>query len=53
MVRQTLKHWQEDGDLSGLRNAAGLAKLPAEEQAACKKLWADVQALLDKAEAKK
>ena len=50
---QTLRHWQEDADLSGLRDAAGLAKLPAEEQEACKKLWADVQALLDKANGKK
>ena len=49
---QTLRHWQEDADLSGLRDAAGLAKLPADEQEACKKLWADVQALLDKADAK-
>jgi tetratricopeptide (TPR) repeat protein len=52
-VRQTLKHWQEDADLSGLRDAAEMSKLPAEEQEACKKLWADVQALLDKADAKK
>ena len=48
-----MRQWQEDADLSGLRDPAGLAKLPAEEQEACKKLWADVQALLDKAEAKK
>ena len=48
-----LRHWQEDADLSGLRNAPELAKLPADEQEACQKLWADVQALLDKAEPKK
>ena len=30
---------------------AALAKLPAEERAACEKLWADVAALLKKAEA--
>jgi eukaryotic-like serine/threonine-protein kinase len=47
-VRQTLKHCQEDADLSGLRDAAELPKLPADEQQSCKKLWADVQALLDK-----
>ncbi len=52
-VGERMRQWQEDADLSGLRDPAGLAKLPAEEQEACKKLWADVQALLDKAEAKK
>jgi tetratricopeptide (TPR) repeat protein len=52
-LHKTLKHWQEDPDLSGLRDAAELAKLPADEREACRKLWADVQALLDKAEPKK
>ena len=52
-VRQTLRNWQEDADLSGLRDAAELANLPADEQETCKKLWADVQALLDKADGKK
>ena len=50
---EQLRHWQQDADLSGLRDAAELAKLPADEQEACKKLWADVQALLDKAGVKK
>jgi hypothetical protein len=49
-VRQRLRHWQQDGDLAGLRDAAALAKLPAEERAACERLWADVAALLKKAE---
>jgi hypothetical protein len=48
-VRQTLERWQKDPDLAGIRDAAALAKLPAEEQADCKKLWADVAALLEKA----
>ena len=52
-MRQTLRHWQEDSDLSGLRDPAELAKLPADEQEACRKLWVDVQAALDKADAKK
>jgi tetratricopeptide (TPR) repeat protein len=51
-VQQTLKHWQQDTDLAGLRDAAALAKLPAEEQEACTQLWADVAALLKKAEEK-
>jgi hypothetical protein len=48
-VQQTLRHWQEDADLTGIRDKEAVAKLPAEEQAACKKLWADVAALLKKA----
>ncbi|HVS36368.1 MAG TPA: tetratricopeptide repeat protein, partial [Gemmataceae bacterium] len=48
-----LRHWQADAALSGLRDAPELAKLPPDEQEACKQLWADVQALLDKAEPKK
>ena len=48
-VQQTLSHWQKDTDLAGIREPAALAKLPAAEQAACKKLWADVAALLKKA----
>jgi len=47
---QALRHWQKDTDLSGLRDAAALAKLSADERAACEKLWADVAALLKKAE---
>jgi tetratricopeptide (TPR) repeat protein len=52
-VVQQMHHWQEDADLAGLRDPAALAKLPADEQEACQKLWADVQALLDRAESKK
>jgi tetratricopeptide (TPR) repeat protein len=45
-VQQALRHWQKDSDLAGLRDQAALAKLPAEERAACERLWADVAALL-------
>jgi tetratricopeptide (TPR) repeat protein len=51
-VQQFLQHWQKNRGLAGIRDAAALAKLPPEEQAACKKLWADVAALLKKAAAK-
>jgi hypothetical protein len=47
-----MQHWQQDSDLAGVRDAAALEKLPAEERAACAKLWADVAALLKKAEGK-
>ena len=47
-----LRHWQKDTDLAGLREAAILAKLPADEQKAFTQLWADVTTLLKKAEEK-
>jgi hypothetical protein len=49
-AQETLRHWQQDSDLAGIRDTAALVKLPAEERAACAKLWADVAALLKKAE---
>jgi hypothetical protein len=49
-VRNQMKHWQEDTDLAGLRSEAALAKLPAAERAPFTQLWADVAALLKKAE---
>lgn len=45
--------WQQDTDLAGLRDAEAQAKLPAEEQKAVNRLWADVAALLKKAEGDK
>jgi Tfp pilus assembly protein PilF len=44
----TLKHWQEDSDFAGVRDASALAKLPAEELEAWQKLWSEVAALLTK-----
>jgi hypothetical protein len=52
-VRQALRHWQLDPGLAGIRDPAAVAKLPADEQEECKKLWANVAALLKKVEAKK
>jgi tetratricopeptide (TPR) repeat protein len=49
-ARATLLHWQKDPDLAGLRDRDALAKLPAEERAACERLWADVASLLKTAE---
>ncbi len=48
VVASTLKHWKEDSDLAGIRDAAALAKLPQEDRAACKRLWGDVDGLLSK-----
>jgi tetratricopeptide (TPR) repeat protein len=48
-ARQVLRHWQQDADLAGLRDSSALANLPEEEQEACRRLWADVEALRGKA----
>jgi hypothetical protein len=50
-VRKALRHWQRDTDLAGLRDPAALANLPDAERTDWQKLWADVAALLRKAEA--
>jgi tetratricopeptide (TPR) repeat protein len=50
-ARAALAHWQKDPDLAGIRDGDALAKLPAEERTACTQLWADVAALLKKAQA--
>jgi serine/threonine-protein kinase len=51
-VLQALRHWQRDSNLAALRDEAALAKLPEEQQKAFTQLWADVAALLRKAEEK-
>jgi tetratricopeptide (TPR) repeat protein len=48
-VQQKMKHWQTDADLAGVRDKDALAKLPAEEQEAWRKLWDDVSMLLKRA----
>jgi tetratricopeptide (TPR) repeat protein len=48
-VAEIMRHWQQDSDLAGLREAAGLARLPDAERQAWKELWAEVAALLVKA----
>jgi hypothetical protein len=50
-VQKTVRDWQKDTDLAGIRDAATVAKLSGEEQKACTQLWTDVAALLKKANA--
>jgi hypothetical protein len=50
-IVQTLEHWKSDTDLAGIRDAVALCKLPADEQKACRELWAEVDVLLAKARA--
>jgi hypothetical protein len=49
-VAATLRHWQQDPDLTGVRDPEALAKLPDEEQQAWRALWADVDLQLKKAQ---
>jgi tetratricopeptide (TPR) repeat protein len=51
-VYKKMREWLDDADLATIRDAAALAKLPADEQKAFTQLWADVAALLKKAEEK-
>jgi WD40 repeat protein/serine/threonine protein kinase len=44
-----LSDWKQDNDLAGIRDAAALAKLPAEEKKAFLQLWTDVAELKKKA----
>jgi hypothetical protein len=45
-VREALPRWKADPDLAGIRDAEALAKLPAEEQEAWRKLWSEVASLI-------
>jgi tetratricopeptide (TPR) repeat protein len=47
---KTLQHWKTDTDLAGVRDREPLAQLPEAEQEAWRKLWADVEELLKKAQ---
>jgi Flp pilus assembly protein TadD len=49
-ARDRLQHWTQDIDLVGVREAAGLAKLPEAERTAWEKLWQEVDALIKSAD---
>jgi hypothetical protein len=44
-----MRQWQQAPDLAGIRDPEALAQLPAGERNACEALWAEVQALIDRA----
>jgi len=50
MIATTLRYLQEDADLVSNRDEAELAQLPTDEQEAFTRFWADVAAMLQKAE---
>jgi serine/threonine-protein kinase len=47
-AQETLKHWQQDPDLAGVRERAALAQLPETERRGWAKFWAEVDALRKK-----
>jgi hypothetical protein len=49
-VRDVLQHWQKDLDFARLRDKVSLAELSPEELQAWRQLWADVAALLERAQ---
>ena len=48
---QTLKHWQEDTDLAGVRDRGALAGRSPTERQHWQALWAEVEEVLRRAEA--
>jgi serine/threonine-protein kinase len=52
-LKAALSHWREDAELAGVRDADALDQLPEAERAEWRKLWADVDALLQKAASEK
>jgi tetratricopeptide (TPR) repeat protein len=49
-LREALHYWQRSPDLASVRDADALARLPASEREAWRKLWDDVNALLTRAQ---
>jgi serine/threonine protein kinase/tetratricopeptide (TPR) repeat protein len=49
---KTLRQWQSDPDLTAVRDASALAGLTETERAEWQRFWADVQALLERADGK-
>jgi serine/threonine-protein kinase len=52
-VVEALKHWKHDPDLAGIRDAEALSRIPETERKAWQALWADVEALLERAQGPK
>ncbi len=48
-VELDMRHWLANRDLAGIRDDSELKKLPEAEQTDCRRLWADVRALAERA----
>jgi len=51
-VVPTLQHWKADTDLAGIREGSAMARLPEDEQKACRALWAEVEVVLKRAQSR-
>jgi len=49
-VQQSLARWGTDRDLAGLRDPDALDRLPPAERQECRTLWADIDALIRRAQ---
>jgi tetratricopeptide (TPR) repeat protein len=49
IVQQNMRHWQQNPDFAGVRDAAALAKLSEAEREDWRKLWQDVEELRQRA----
>jgi Flp pilus assembly protein TadD len=52
LVLNRVAPWKYDPQLASLRDPDAVAKLPAEEQEACRRLWTEVEAVLQKTQEK-
>jgi hypothetical protein len=48
-IREKMEQWQTDPDLGAVRDGDALEELPVEERSAWRKLWAEVDALSQRA----
>ena len=46
MAESALGGWKENSRLAGIRDAAAISSLLADEQVACRALWSEVDAVL-------
>jgi serine/threonine-protein kinase len=53
LVQKTLRPWQQDPDLAGVRQPAALARLPEAEWGPWLNLWAELDSLLKRADGSK
>jgi tetratricopeptide (TPR) repeat protein len=50
-IARTMRQWQSDPDLAGVRDSSALARLPQPQREQWLKLWADVRVQLERASA--
>jgi hypothetical protein len=48
-IAQRMRHWLQDADFAGVRDAVALGRLPEAERADWRRLWQDAEALRQRA----